>query len=145
MTTGQEESGCFLVWTHHTFFNLQNIQKIKFLIHFDTIEILLQILLVFGSYVSVSLHVVWLVCLSTHDSCTLHETQGIMCSKYCKRGYFRWGKISRKCWQDISHGGNFHDTTCTPISFIKVYGFYFHVGVICAKKAKSRKTRKFPR
>ena len=38
---------------------------------------------------------------------------------YCKRarGYFRWGKISRKCWQDISRGGNFHDTT--PISFIK--------------------------
>ena len=59
---------------------------------------------------------------------------------YCKRGYFRWGKISRKCWQDISHGGNFHDTT--PISFIKVYGFYFRVGVIFAKKAKARKTRK---
>ena len=38
--------------------------------------------------------------------------------KYCKRGYFRWGKISRKCWQDISRGGYFHDTT--PNSFIKV-------------------------
>ena len=23
---------------------------------------------------------------------------------YCKRGYFRWGKISRKCWQGISRG-----------------------------------------
>ena len=32
-------------------------------------------------------------------------------------------KFLRKCWQDISYGGNFHDTT--PISFIKVYGFYF--------------------
>ena len=42
---------------------------------------------------------------------------------YCKRGYFRWGKISRKCWQDISLGGNFRDTT--PISFINAYGFYF--------------------
>ena len=62
--------------------------------------------------------------------------------KYCKRGYFRWGKISRKCWQDISRGGNFHDTT--PISFIKAYGFYFRVGVIFAKKTKARKTRKLP-
>ena len=61
---------------------------------------------------------------------------------YCKRGYFRWGKISRKCWQDISRGGNFHDTT--PISFIKAYGFYFRVGVIFAKKTRSRKTRKLP-
>ena len=50
--------------------------------------------------------------------------------EYCKRGYFRWGKISRKCWQNISRGGYFHDTT--PISFIKVYGFYFRVGVIFA-------------
>ena len=61
---------------------------------------------------------------------------------YCKRGYFRWGKISRKCWQDISRGGNFHDST--PFSFIKAYGFYFRVGVIFAKKTKARKTRKLP-
>ena len=57
--------------------------------------------------------------------------------EYCKRGYFRWGKISRKCWQDISRGGNFPDTP--PISFIKAYGFYFRVGVIFAKKTKARK------
>ena len=63
-------------------------------------------------------------------------------SRYCKRGYFPWGKISRKCWQDISHGGNFHDTS--PIFFIKAYGFYFRVGVIFAKKTKARKTRKLP-
>ena len=62
--------------------------------------------------------------------------------EYCKRGYFRWGKISRKCWRDISRGGNFHDTT--NISFIKAYGFYFRVGVIFAKKTKARKTRKLP-
>ena len=68
---------------------------------------------------------------------------------YCKRGYFRWGKISRKCWQDISRGGNFHDTT--HISFIKAGGFYFRVGVIFAMKNKSAKnakitpSRKFPR
>ena len=37
-------------------------------------------------------------------------------SIYCKRGYFRWGNISRKHWQDISRGGNFHDIT--PIIFI---------------------------
>ena len=42
-------------------------------------------------------------------------------SKYCNCGYFRWRKISRKCWQDISRGGNFHNTT--PISFIKVWFF----------------------
>ena len=62
---------------------------------------------------------------------------------------FHWEKISWKCWKDISHGGNFHDTT--HISFIKAYGFYFRVGVIFAKKTKARKmwkitpTRKFPR
>ena len=39
--------------------------------------------------------------------------------------------------QDISRGGYFHDTT--PISFIKAYGFYFRVGVILAKKTKTRK------
>ena len=50
---------------------------------------------------------------------------------YCKRGYFRWGK----CWQDISHGGNFHDIT--HISFIKAYGFYFCVGVFFGKKTKA--------
>ena len=61
---------------------------------------------------------------------------------YCKCGYFCWGEISRNCCQDISRGGNFHDTT--PISFIKAYGFYFRVGVIFAKKTKARKTRKFP-
>ena len=61
---------------------------------------------------------------------------------YCIRGYFCWGKISRKCWQDISRGGNFHDST--HISFIKANGFYFRVGVIFAKKTKSRKPRKLP-
>ena len=63
--------------------------------------------------------------------------------QYCKRGYFRWGGgISRKCWQNISRGGNFHETT--PISFINAYGFYFRVGVILVKKTKARKKRKFP-
>ena len=62
--------------------------------------------------------------------------------EYCKCGYFRWGKILRKCWQDISREGNFHETT--PISFINAYGFYFRVGVIFAKKTKARKTRKLP-
>ena len=60
---------------------------------------------------------------------------------YCKRGYFRWGTISRNWLQDISRGGNFHDTN---ISFIKAYVFYIRVGVIFAKKTKARKTRKFP-
>ena len=39
---------------------------------------------------------------------------------------FAGGEISRKCWQDISRGGNFHDTI--PISFIKAYGFFFTSG-----------------
>ena len=50
--------------------------------------------------------------------------------------------FSRKCWQGISHGGNFHNTT--PISFTTTYGFYFRVGVIYAKKTKAWKTRKLP-
>ena len=45
---------------------------------------------------------------------------------------FAGGKISRKFWQDISRGVNFHDTT--PISFIKTYGLNFCVGVIFANK-----------
>ena len=61
---------------------------------------------------------------------------------YCKRGYFHWGEISRKCWQDLSRGGNFHDIS--PISFIKSYGFNFPAGEIFAKNAISRKTRKLP-
>ena len=65
-----------------------------------------------------------------------------VCVYYCKRGYFRWGKISRKCWLDLSRGGNFHDIS--PISLIKSYGFYFPVGEIFAKKAISRKTRNCP-
>ena len=59
---------------------------------------------------------------------------------YFKRGYFCWGTISQKCWQDISRGGNFYNTT--PISFIKAYGFYFRVGVNFAKKAKGWKMQK---
>ena len=61
---------------------------------------------------------------------------------YCKRGYFRWGKISRKRWQDMSRGGNFHDIT--HISFTQAYGFYFRMGVIFAKKTKARKTWNYP-
>ena len=53
---------------------------------------------------------------------------------------FAGGKISRKCWQDILRGGNFHNTT--HISFIKAYGIYFRVGVIFAKKTKVRKMPK---
>ena len=62
--------------------------------------------------------------------------------KYCKRGYFRWGKISRKCSQDLSRGGNFHDIS--PIFSIKSSGFYFPEGEIFAKKVISQKTRKLP-
>ena len=75
--------------------------------------------------------------LTLINVCNLSETFA-----YCKRSYFRWRKISRKCWQDISRGGNFHDTA--PISFIEAYGFYFRVGVIFAMNKKALKTRKLP-
>ena len=72
----------------------------------------------------------------THTSLTSHALEVRLGHlKYCKHGYFRWGKIWQKCWQDILLGGNFDDTT--PISFIKAYGFYFRVGVIFAKKTKA--------
>ena len=50
---------------------------------------------------------------------------------------FAGGKILRKCWENISRGGNFHDST--PISFIKAYWFNFHMGVIFAKKTNAQK------
>ena len=43
-------------------------------------------------------------------------------------GYFRWGKISQKCWQDLSRGGDFHDIS--PIYLVNSYGFYFPTGEI---------------
>ena len=68
---------------------------------------------------------------------------------YCKRGYFRWGKISRKCWQDISHGGNFHDSTPyflhKGIWVLLSRGGNFREEDKSAKNAKITPTRKFPR
>ena len=53
---------------------------------------------------------------------------------YCKRGIFAGGGgISRKCWQDLSHGGNFHNTT--PFSLRNSYRFNFCAAEIFAKKA----------
>ena len=37
---------------------------------------------------------------------------------YCKCGYFPWEKISWKCWQELSCGVNFHDTS--PFSVIVI-------------------------
>ena len=58
----------------------------------------------------------------------------------CKCSHVRWGKISQKCWEDLSRRGNSHDTT--PISFIKSYWFNYRAGEISAKKTISQKTRK---
>ena len=78
-------------------------------------------------------------------SIDFYAVKCFICINYCKRGYFRWGEISRKCWQDFSCGGNFHDSTHIPlITWIKSYGFYFRVGEIFATKAISRKSRKLP-
>ena len=46
---------------------------------------------------------------------------GMSFESYCKRVYFPWGKMSRKCWQDLSRGGNLHDTCISMIFFIKSY------------------------
>ena len=72
----------------------------------------------------------------------LVKAMKVIIHMYCKCGYFGWGKILRKCWQDISLGGNFHDTT--HFSFIKAYGINFRVGVIFAKQTKVRKMQKLP-
>ena len=66
---------------------------------------------------------------------------------YCKRGYFRWGKIQQKCWH-ISRGGNFNNNTPN----------FLHKGLWVlssrggnfpekknAKNTKITPTRKFPR
>ena len=58
---------------------------------------------------------------------------------YCKRCYFRWGKISRKCCQDPSGGGNFYDTS--HISLIKES---FRKEGNITKNAKITPTQKFP-
>ena len=83
--------------------------------------------------------IVWYIIKIQHGSEELWSGHGF---GYCKHDYFRWGKISWKCWQDLSRGGKFHDYT--PISLIKSHGFYFHAGVIFAIKATSRKTWKLP-
>ena len=55
---------------------------------------------------------------------------------------FTGGKFRKNVGNTFHVWGNFHDTT--PVSFIKAYGFYFHVGVIFAKKTKARKMQKLP-
>ena len=60
--------------------------------------------------------------------CKTDILKNICLLEYCKRGHFRSGKISRKCWHYLSHGGNFHDIS--PVSLVKSYGFYFPMGEI---------------
>ena len=59
-------------------------------------------------------------------------------------GFFSLGEggISRKYWQDISRGGNFHDTIY--IFLIKSCGFYFRAGEILAKKSISKIRQNYP-
>ena len=80
--------------------------------------------------------------LKIYGKITIYKGYWFHIHVYCKRGYFRWGEILQKCchWQDISCGGNFHDTI--SISFIKAYEFYFHMGGIFVKKTKVQKTWK---
>ena len=57
--------------------------------------------------------------------------------------FFAGGKFRENVGKTFhGGGGDFHDTT--PIFFIKVYGFYFRVGVIFAKKAKREKRDNYP-
>ena len=53
---------------------------------------------------------------------------------------FAGGKFRKNVGKTF-HMGNFHDTT--PIFFINVYGFYYHVEVIFTKKTKAWKTSMF--
>ena len=53
---------------------------------------------------------------------------------------FGGGGISRKCLEDLSHGGYFHDTS--PFSIIKSYGFYFTRGINFRKEANISKNAK---
>ena len=82
-----------------------------------------------------------LSCLAAQRSALYNVV--LQLSIYCKRGYFRWGGILRKCWQDISRGGNFHDIT--HISFIKVS--FSHGGNFQEEdqSTKITPTQKFPR
>ena len=72
-----------------------------------------------------------------------------MNGEFCKCGYIWRGKISLKCWQDISRRVNFHDYI--PFFFIKAYigfiscGGNFREEDKSAKYAKISPTRKLPR
>ena len=81
-------------------------------------------------------------CLQTLQTLKFNITQLLISNSICSYTVnvviFAGGKFSRKRWQDISRGGNFHETT--PFSFINAYRFYFRMGVIFVKT----KTRKLP-
>ena len=68
---------------------------------------------------------------------------------YYKRGYFRWGKISRKCWQELSRWGYFHDISPTFLNKVLWVlfprGGNFREEDYIAKNVKFTPTRKFPR
>ena len=117
---------------------------------FYSIRVTLHMMCLSGSQTALELEHYYQSC-KTGDMCapqtsSTYLTWTFPWLRYCKRGYFRWGKFSRKCLQDISRGGNFHNSP--PISFIKAYGFYFRVGGKFHEEDKSAKITpmgKFPR
>ena len=57
---------------------------------------------------------------------------------------FAGGKFRKKFWQHFSGRGNFHDAT--PISLIKAYRFYFHMGVydFCEEDNSVKNAKYYP-
>ena len=68
------------------------------------------------------------VCTQRFSLIDNHEAQ------YCN-DYFREGIISRKCWQDLSCGGNFHNTY---FSLIVIWVLIFCLGEIFSKTCQYR-------
>ena len=55
---------------------------------------------------------------------------------------FTGGKFRKKSCQDLSRGGNFHDTS--HISLIKSYGVYFRVGKFSQRRQYREKRENYP-
>ena len=63
-------------------------------------------------------------------------------NRYCNCGYFRWGRISWKCWQDLSCGDNFHNISL--INLLNLMGFIFPDGNFTKKVISQKKCENYP-
>ena len=83
-------------------------------------------------------------CSCLRKSAISQHREGILkkCIGILKHGYLCLRKISRKCCQDLSRWGNFHDTS--HISLIKSYGVYFCVGENLRRRQYHEKRENYP-